>query len=82
MTTTTIRISTDAREKLHAMAEAEGKSMQWVLEKAVELYRRQQVLLAANAAYASLRESEPAWNEIEVERSTWDATLADGLEPY
>lgn len=82
MTTTTIRISTATRDKLNDLAAVEGKSMQWVLDRALELYRRQQLLAATNAAYAMLRESEPLWHEVESERAAWDVALGDGLEPY
>ncbi len=81
-TTTTMRISLDTRNRLQALAEADGASMQQIIERALELYRRQRILTATNAAYARLRESEPVWNEIESEREAWDATLADGLMPY
>lgn len=80
MTTTTIRVSTQTRETLHELAEASGVSMQKVLDKALETYRRQQLLEQANSAYAALRDDKVAWAEIERERREWDATLGDGLE--
>jgi len=54
--------------------------MQEIVEQAVENYRRQQLLAAANIAYAALRADPDAWAEMEAERTAWDATLADGLE--
>lgn len=54
--------------------------MQEVLEEALELYRRKQLLEATNAAYAALRAEPDTWDELEAERKAWDATLADGLE--
>ena len=82
MTTTTIRISTDTRNVLHELAREAGLSMQEVAERAIENYYRQQLLAAANAAYAALRADTGAWDEWQAEQAPWDETLADGLEDY
>ena len=59
----------------------ERKSIQAVLEQAIEQYRRQQFLEAANQAYIALRNNNSeAWQEELEERSAWDITLQDGLE--
>lgn len=79
MTTTTIRVSTRTRDLLHELAHTAGVPMQQVLEQALE-YRRQQILHAANAAYAALLADLSARTELEKERAAWDVTLADGLE--
>jgi hypothetical protein len=79
MTTTTIRVSIHTRELLQELAQTSGRSMQAVLEQALEHYRRQQLLAATNAAYAALQTDPPAWAEMERERLDWDQTLADGL---
>ena len=78
--TTTIRVSTHTRDLLQQLAQRSGVSMQSVLERALEQYRRQQLLEAANAAYAALRTDAEAWADLERERGDWDQTLADGLE--
>jgi len=80
MTTTTIRVSIRTRDLLQELAQRSGGSMQTILEQALEQYRRQQLLEAANDAYAELRTNEDVWAELERERQDWDATLADGLE--
>jgi predicted transcriptional regulator len=80
MSTTTIRVSTRTRDLLQELARQSGGSMQSVLEYALEQYRRQQLLEAANAAYATLQTDAAAWAELERERMDWDQTLADGLE--
>jgi hypothetical protein len=77
---TTIRISEKTRDILHALARDAGLPMAEVVEKAVEQYRRRQILDAANADYAALRADPAAWAEIQTERAVWDMTLADGLE--
>ena len=78
--TTTIRVSTRTRDLLQELAQRSGGSMQSVLEQALEQYRRQKLLEAANDAYAELRTDAAAWAELEDERRDWDSTLADGLE--
>jgi hypothetical protein len=75
----TIRISDTARGTLRELARAEGKSMLALVDEAVETLRRQRFLEQVNAAYASLRDDPRAWEDVEAERSAWDATLADGL---
>jgi predicted transcriptional regulator len=77
--TTTIRISTNTRDLLQELAQQSGVSMQSVLERAIEQYRRQQLLEATNAAYALLEADTDAWTETERERVEWDQTLEDGL---
>lgn len=74
-----VRISEQAHQALREIARAEDSSMQSVLDKAVEEYRRRRFLEEVNAAYAALREDPEAWKEVEEERSAWDATLGDGL---
>lgn len=80
MSTTTIRISVRTHEMLQELARTAGASMQEVVERAVELYRRQRILAATNAAYAVLQADPAAAQELKEERAAWDVTLADGLE--
>lgn len=80
MTTTTIRVSVETREVLHELAHSAGVSMQEIIDRALEVYKRQRILAETNAAYAVLRENKAAWNALEAERTAWDVTLADGLE--
>ncbi len=80
MATTTVRIDEQTREKLRALACEMDVSMQDVLAKAVEAYRRQRFLEDANADYERLRADPAAWAEELAERKLWDATLLDGLE--
>ncbi len=78
--TTTIRVSRQTHRKLSELARSSGRSTQEVVERALELYRREQLLEATNHAYAVLRENTVAWNDLVAERGEWDATLSDGLE--
>ncbi|MCP4665738.1 MAG: toxin-antitoxin system protein [Deltaproteobacteria bacterium] len=80
MSTSTVRVTQSVRDVLRTLARDEGASMQAVLEKAIEDYRRQRLLKEANAAYLSLRKDPDAWSEELEERRSWEATLADDLE--
>jgi hypothetical protein len=76
----TVRISQSARDTLRDLASKTGESMQTVLERAIEEYRRRRFLEETNAAYAALRQNEPDWEALQRERAEWDETLLDGLE--
>jgi hypothetical protein len=73
-----VRLNAHTHQVLREMAQADHQSMQAVLEKAVEEYRRRRFLEDVNAAYAALRNDPEAWQEIQAERAEWEA-LPDGL---
>jgi hypothetical protein len=75
-----IRISARAKATLRELAQHEAKPMQAVLDEAIDYYRRERLLDAANAAYARLKSDPKAWKEELAERRQWDVTLADGPE--
>ncbi len=77
MQSSTVRISSTAYNTLKELAAHSGESMQAILDKAIEQYRRQSFLEAANQAYAALRNNSEAWQAEIEERQTWDITLAD-----
>ena len=77
---TTIRVTSQARDTVREIAEITGKRQQEVVDEAVEAYRRQVLLETANEAYAALRSDGKAWQAELEEREAWDATLADGAE--
>ena len=70
-----IRISPHAKATLRELAKREGKPMQAVLDEAVEHYRREKLLVAANAAYAQLRANRESWEQELAERHQWDAAV-------
>ncbi len=76
----TVRVTEKTRAVLRALARERDIPIHEVEERAVELYRRHQVLEATNEAYAALRADSAAWEELEAEHRLWDVTLADGLE--
>lgn len=79
MTTTTIRVSTKTQQTVRHLALQAGLPMQEVVDHAIELYRRKQLLDAANAAYAAVQAQPAMLHEMLEERAEWDATLSDGL---
>lgn len=74
------RISEPTLESLRKLANASGDSMQAILDRAVEMYRRRRFLEESNRAYEALRKNPETWKDEEDERKAWDATLADGQE--
>lgn len=79
MQSSTVRIDEETRAMLRKLAEKENDSMQAVLRKALEAYRRERFLDAANRSYAALRKDRKAWKAEIEERAAWDAALLDGL---
>jgi hypothetical protein len=79
-TSANVRISPRSHELLRQLAEQEDESMQAVLDKALDHYRREKFLRDANADFAVLKRSPRAWKEEFKERELWEQTLADGLD--
>lgn len=81
---TTVRVREETRDLLRDLAEQTHASMQDVLVRALEQYRRQLMIDRANAAYAALREDADAWQEVQRERELFEHALSDGIEddPY
>lgn len=76
----TIRISEESRNILRELSTLEGETMQKVLDRAVESYRRKVFLDGLNADFQALRDDPAAWREEEEERALFDRALLDGLE--
>ena len=80
MPTATVRVTSETRAVIQKLARESNQSMQSLIARAVEHYRRQLVLQGANDAYAALRAQPEAWAEEREERRIWEGTLADDLE--
>ena len=76
---TTVRLRETAHEKLRTLARAEKRSMNDVLEEAIEAYRRARFLAEVNAGYAALRQEPEADASFRAEMAQLDGTLFDGL---
>ena len=80
MSELTVKISKSSHDALLQLAETSGESMQTILERAIENYRRTKFLIEANQAFEKLRQNEELWQDELKERQEWDQTIADGLE--
>ena len=78
--TPNVRISSRTHALLRQLAKEADESMQAILDRAVERYRRETFLHGANADYAALKRNPKAWKGELRERKTWEQTLADGLD--
>lgn len=78
MPSSTVRISKESIQVLKELAAREKTSLQTVLDRAIEEYRRHRFLQEANKAYLLLRENPKKWKVELDERKQWEAALADG----
>ena len=78
--TPNVRISPRAHRLLRQLAKEAEESMQTILDRAIENYRREEFLRAANREYSALRRNARGWKEELSERRLWERTLADGLD--
>ncbi len=68
------------RNILRILSNETGKSMQVIIEQAIERYRRHVFLEQSNQAFAVLKTNTEAWKEEQEERALWDNALNDGQE--
>ena len=80
METTVVRVKATTHAALQVISKQTGKTMQLIVEKAIEDYQKKLFWETTNAAYAALHEDQEAWEDEKAERSAWEATLSDGLE--
>lgn len=78
MSSSTIRISKESNSILREIAAQEKKSLQTILDAAIEDYRRRRFLQEANKAYSVLKENPKNWKVELEERKQWETTLSDG----
>jgi hypothetical protein len=75
-----VRINNKTKETLEELSKKSGEPMLYVIDRAIEEYRRRVFLEETNAAYAEMRKDEKASNEYDREIAVWDSTLMDGLD--
>jgi hypothetical protein len=78
MSSSTVRISKESSNILREIAAQEKKSLQTILDAAIEEYRRRRFLQEANKAYSVLKENPKTWKVEQEERKQWETTLSDG----
>jgi predicted transcriptional regulator len=78
MTATTIKVSTELRDRLNAVAEEQGLTAGSMVEKLLEDWLwRQQVELAKQQMRSATKEE---WADYLAEAEVWDVVAGDGLE--
>lgn len=78
--TTTVKVTPEVRDRLNALAAAEGRTAGSMIEKLLEehLWRAK-----VERAKRQMRGAGPeVWAEYMAEFSTMDGSMADGLEEY
>jgi hypothetical protein len=73
-----VRVSESLHQTLRHLSTVQGKSMQAILEQAVEEHRRAMFMTEMNAAFQALRDNPEAWQAEQEERALWEQTLMDG----
>lgn len=81
MSGTTVRVNESTHTTLQGLALEEGETLQATLEKAVEEYRRTHFWKGVHAAAFDLRQNPAAWSDELAERTAWEPTLSDGIDP-
>ena len=67
-----VRVSENIHQTLRQLSQVQGKSMQDIIDTAVEGYRRNQFMEELNAAFQSLRDNPAAW----IQRVAWMKSTA------
>ena len=78
MTATTIKVSSELRDRLNEAARDEGLTAGSFVERLLEGYLREQRFARLRESMAAMDES--AWASYRAESAGWDVTLADGAE--
>ena len=74
-----MRISQETAKNLDELAKTMHKSKQFIMERAVQAFAREQFLKKANAEYLKLIQDKKAYGEYLQEENDWNVTLHDGL---
>jgi methionine synthase II (cobalamin-independent) len=77
---TTVRIDRKTSAILESLARKKGQAKKEIIARAVERLRREEILDAANAGYATLKGDPGSWREELDERAPWESTVSDGLK--
>lgn len=76
-----VRVYENTHRILRGLSATQGKSMQEILDQAVEDYRRRMFLEGLNEDFRRLRSDASLWEEHEQEMTLWnESTIADGLD--
>ena len=75
-----VRVNESTHNTIKDLAREFGESMQTIVDKAVERYKREVFLEGLNQDFKNLQENETDWAEELEERRLWENTLLDGVE--
>jgi hypothetical protein len=75
-----INMSKTTHHTLLKLANSSGDTIQEILDKTIENYRRNLFLVQANESFLTLKNNKTLWQEEIAEREAWDQTLADGID--
>ncbi len=75
-----VRVNEATHLTIRNLAKEFGESMQSIVDKAVERYKRELFLEGLNQDFRNLQENEADWNDELAERKLWENTLLDGVE--
>ncbi len=75
-----VRVNETTHSIIRSLANEFGESMQSIVDKAVERYKRELFLEGLNQDFKNLQENEVDWNAELEERYLWENTLLDGVE--
>lgn len=74
-----VRVSENTHQTLRSISLKDGETMQDIIDKAVEDYRRKRFLQGLSQDYQTLQQDPEVWKVHEEETALWDNTLEDGL---
>jgi hypothetical protein len=77
---TVIPVHKETKAILERISQERGISLEEAMRRAVEMYWYKEMLEAANAAYAKMREDSSVSKEFDEETKASDFTLLDGLK--
>jgi hypothetical protein len=75
-----LRVGNGTHQTLKQLAQRTGESMQAVLDKALEEYRRKQFFQELGGAFAAMQSVPSNWESELAEREAWADTLKDNLD--
>lgn len=81
MSTTAVSVSQKTMRVLNDLANETSQSVEQILEKAIEDYRRKVFFEGLAADYAALKSNPESWTEELEERKLFEGTLMDDLDP-
>ena len=77
--TPNVLLTARSRELRRQLAKEEQQSMKSVLDPAIEQYRTEKFLLAANADFVRMKRDAKACKQQIGDGEAWEYTLADGI---